>query len=235
MAPYAVAAEFEDEHGYEIFDVVPERLEVFCDLVERWLALKTKPNRDKRVAIYYYKGPGKNAMVASNMEVVPSLLNLLRTLRDAGYTVEDLPETEDAFWELIQAGGPVLGPYARGAFEEYVAKGDPALVSATQYAEWTGEHLEPAMREAVAAAYGPAPGEYMTVGGGGGHGGGGGAATTLPSRSPACGSATWWSCRSRCRGWGTTRSASCTGRSRRRRIPTWRRTCGRGARSRPTP
>ena len=60
----------------------------------------------------------------------------------------------------------MLGPYARGDFEEYVAEGDPALVSAAQYAEWTGEHLEPAMREAVAAAYGPAPGEYMTVGGG---------------------------------------------------------------------
>ncbi len=166
VAPYAVAADFEDEHGYEIFDVMPERLETFCDLVERWLALKTTPNRDKRVAIYYYKGPGKNAMRASNMEVVPSLLNLLRTLRDAGYTVEGLPETEDEFWELVQAQGPVLGPYARGAFEEYAAKGDPALVPAAQYAEWAGEHLEPAMREAVAAAYGPAPGEYMTVGGG---------------------------------------------------------------------
>ena len=166
VAPYAVAAEFEDEYGYEIFDVMPERLETFGDLVERWLALKATPNRDKRVAIYYYKGPGKNAMTASNMEVVPSLLNLLRTMRDAGYTVEGLPETEDEFWELIQAKGPVLGPYARGDFEEYVAEGDPALVSAAQYAEWTGEHLEPAMREAVAAAYGPAPGEYMTVGGG---------------------------------------------------------------------
>ena len=166
VAPYAVAAQFEDEYGYEIFDAIPERLDTFCDLIERWLALKATPNRDKRVAIYYYKGPGKNAMTASNMEVVPSLLNLLRTLRDAGYTVEGLPATEGEFSALIQSQGPVLGPYARGAFDEYVAEGDPALVSAAQYAEWTGEHLEPAMREAVDAAYGPAPGEYMTVGGG---------------------------------------------------------------------
>ena len=163
VAPYAVAAQFEDEHGYEIFDAIPRRLDTFCDLIERWLALKTTPNRDKRVAIYYYKGPGKNAMTASNMEVVPSLLNLLRTLRDAGYTVEDLPETEEEFWQLVQARGPVLGPYARGAFEEYVARGDPALVSAEQYAEWIDEALEPAMRDAMAARHGPAPGEYMTV------------------------------------------------------------------------
>ena len=164
IAPYAVAAQFTDADGYEIFDALPTRLETFTDLVERWLALKEKPNREKRVAIYYYKGPGKNAMTAGGMEVAPSLLNLLRSLRDAGYAVEGLPETDDEFQDLIQRKGPVLGPYARGLFEEYVANGDPALVSAGDYAEWMAEDLEPAMREAVVQQYGPAPGEYMTVG-----------------------------------------------------------------------
>ena len=130
VAPYSVAAQFTDADGYEIFDALPERLDTFCDLVEGWLTLKAKPNRDKRVAIYYYKGPGKNAMNAGSMEVAPSLLNLLRSLRDAGYTVEGLPETDDEFWDLVQTKGPVLGPYARGAFEEFVAAGDPALVPA---------------------------------------------------------------------------------------------------------
>ena len=166
VAPYAVAAQFTDADGYEIFDALPERLDTFCDLVERWLALKAKPNRDKRVAIYYYKGPGKNAMNAGSMEVAPSLLNLLRSLRDAGYTVDGLPETDDEFWELVQAKGPVLGPYARGAFEEFLAAGDPALVPAGEYAAWLEADLEPGMRDAVVEQYGPAPGEYMTVGDG---------------------------------------------------------------------
>ena len=164
FAPYAVAAQFTDADGYEIFDALPERLETFCDLVEGWLELKAKPNRDKRVAIYYYKGPGKNAMNAGSLEVAPSLLNLLRALRDAGYTVEGLPETDDEFWALVQAKGPVMGPYARGAFEEYVATGDPALVPAAEYAAWVEADLEPGMRDAVVEQYGPAPGEYMTVG-----------------------------------------------------------------------
>ena len=166
VAPYAVAAQFTDADGYEIFDALPERLDTFCDLVEGWLALKAKPNRDKRVAIYYYKGPGKNAMNAGSMEVAPSLLNLLRSLRDAGYTVDGLPETDDEFWELVQAKGPVLGPYARGAFEEFLAAGDPALVPAGEYAAWLEADLEPGMRDAVVEQYGPAPGEYMTVGDG---------------------------------------------------------------------
>ena len=166
VAPYAVAAQFTDADGYEIFDALRERLETFCDLVERWLALKAKPNRDKRVAIYYYKGPGRNAMTAGSMEVAPSLLNLLRALRDAGYTVEGLPETDDEFQEIIQTKGPVLGPYARGAFERYLASGDPALVPAGDYAAWLERDLDPAMRDAVVERYGPAPGEYMTVGDG---------------------------------------------------------------------
>ena len=164
VAPYSVAAQFTDADGYEIFDALPERLDTFCDLVERWLALKAKPNRDKRVAIYYYKGPGKNAMNAGSMEVAPSLLNLLRSLRDAGYSVDGLPETDDEFWELVQTKGPVLGPYARGAFEEFLAAGDPALVPAGEYAAWVEADLEPGMRDAVVEQYGPAPGEYMTVG-----------------------------------------------------------------------
>lgn len=166
VAPYAVAAQFTDADGYEIFDALPERLDTFCDLIERWLTLKTKPNRDKRVAVYYYKGPGRNAMTASDMEVAPSLLNLLRSLRDAGYTVDGLPETEEEFWRLIQTKGPVLGPYARGAFEEYLAAGDPALVPAGEYAAWLEADLAPDVRDAVVARYGPAPGEYMTVGDG---------------------------------------------------------------------
>ena len=166
VAPYAVAAQFTDADGYEIFDALPERLDTFCDLIERWLALKAKPNRDKRVAIYYYKGPGKNAMTAGSLEVAPSLLNLLRSLRDAGYTVDGLPETDEEFRELVQTKGAVLGPYARGAFEEYVAAGDPALVPTAEYAAWVEADLEPDMRDAVVEQYGPAPGEYMTVGDG---------------------------------------------------------------------
>ena len=33
-----------------------------------------KPEKDKKIAIFYYKGPGQNALSAGGMEVVPSLL-----------------------------------------------------------------------------------------------------------------------------------------------------------------
>ena len=45
-----------------------------------------------------------------------------------------------------------------------MATGDPALVPAGEYAAWVEADLEPGMRDAVVEQYGPAPGEYMTVG-----------------------------------------------------------------------
>lgn len=43
------------------------------------------------MAIYYYKGPGQNALTAAGMEVAPSLYNLLVRMKREGYRIEHLP------------------------------------------------------------------------------------------------------------------------------------------------
>ena len=58
-----------------------------------YVALQRKPNRDKKVAIFYFKGPGQNALVAEGMEVAPSLYNLLVRLKNEGYNVGNLPSS----------------------------------------------------------------------------------------------------------------------------------------------
>ena len=74
---YALFAQYKDEEGVRHSFAVPERLETFVGTVKNYLALKTKPNGEKRVAIYYFKGPGQHAMTAGGMEVAPSLYHLL--------------------------------------------------------------------------------------------------------------------------------------------------------------
>ena len=50
----------------------------FVETVNNYIKLQNKPNNEKRVAIYYYKGPGQNAMAAAgNGTLSPSLYNLL--------------------------------------------------------------------------------------------------------------------------------------------------------------
>lgn len=161
IVPYTIAAQFPDKRGFQTFRAIPDRLEKFADLVDKWQTLKAKSNADKKLAIYYYKGPGQAALTAGDMEVAASLFNTLKYLRSQGYRVDGLPATLEAFTALLQRQGPVLLPYAKGNIKEFLSTGDPALVPAADYAQWLADDLRPEMRAAVEAAFGPAPGDFM--------------------------------------------------------------------------
>ncbi|MBI9055779.1 MAG: cobaltochelatase subunit CobN [Bacteroidales bacterium] len=163
VAPYAIVAKFKGESGNLIFDAIPNRTDNFCEITANWLKLQTKSKAKKKVAIYYFKGPGKNSLVAANMEVIPSLYNTLKSLQKQGYNVSGLPNTKGKFEKLIMKKGPVLGTYALGAFDEYLKTGDPALVEKGIYENWCKEELPEDLYQAVTERYGEAPGKYMNV------------------------------------------------------------------------
>lgn len=163
ITPYAVIAQFEDERGFKIFKAIPGRMEKFADMAAKFIRLKKMENKDKKVAIYYYKGPGLNAMVAANMEIIPSMYKLLQQLKASGYTVDNMPASEEELEALIQKKGPVLGPYALGTFDKYVKQGDPALVSSQEYMDWANNDLQPEMIQEMKDKYGAFPGSYMNV------------------------------------------------------------------------
>ncbi|MBV8255999.1 MAG: cobaltochelatase subunit CobN [Chitinophaga sp.] len=161
VAPYAIVAQYKDENGYDVFRAIPERLKCFTDLVSRWLVLKHKPNRDKKIAIYYFKGPGLSSLVAGNLEVVPSLYNTLLHLQQQGYTVDNLPANAAALNALLQQNGSVLNPYAEGNLRKFYREGDPAWIDAPTYEKWATADLEPGAWQAVKEKYGRPPGNYM--------------------------------------------------------------------------
>lgn len=150
-----------DGEGLQQVHAIPERLERFVETVNRHIALQRKPNSDKRIAIYYYKGPGQHVLTASGMEVVPSLYNLLVRLRGEGYRVEHLPATPEALAALIQRQGALFNAYAHGAKAEFLKNGQPALISSEEYAAWTSEAVRPALMEEVRALDGEFPGSYL--------------------------------------------------------------------------
>ncbi|WP_417016212.1 cobaltochelatase subunit CobN [Alistipes sp.] len=151
-----------DGEGLQQVCAIPERLERFVETVNRHIALQRMPNSEKRVAIYYYKGPGQNALTASGMEVTPSLYNLLVRLRSEGYRVEHLPSTPEGLASLIQQQGAVFNDYAHGAKAEFLKKGQPALISFEEYASWTAEAIPAERMEEVVALDGPFPGHYLS-------------------------------------------------------------------------
>ncbi len=162
IEPFAVSAEYPDERGLMVSMPIENRMDTFVSRVDNWLKLKNIPNNEKRVAIFYFKGPGRNSLVASGMEVAESLLNVLRYLKEQGYDTGVLPETVKEFENRIQNEGPVLGPYARGEFERYLEHGQPELIRTRDYLSWVQESLMPEMYQQVEAEYGPAPGNYLS-------------------------------------------------------------------------
>ena len=116
IVPYAIAAKYADEYGYQIFKPIPERMEKFTRMVRQWVDLKTLPNAEKKLAIYYYKGPGKNAMTAGGLEVADSLYNTLLVLRDAGYSIRGLPDDLEGFKQLIQPARAGTGAIRGGRY-----------------------------------------------------------------------------------------------------------------------
>ncbi|OZI31863.1 hypothetical protein CAL29_28805 [Bordetella genomosp. 10] len=164
IAPMVIAAQERDEHGFKVFRALPRRLERYAARVRNTVALRAMANADKKLAIYYYKGPGQSALTAGDLEVVPSLYALLRHLRAQGYRVDGLPDTEAGFARLLQERGPNIGPYAKGDFADFARHADPAAVSAAQLRQWCGASLAQVLCDQAAQRYGPAPGDYLRIG-----------------------------------------------------------------------
>lgn len=163
IRPYVVFGQRINKEGLQEVYGIPDRMESFVESVLGYVNLKNKKNSSKRIAIFYFKGPGQNALTASGMEVVPSLYNLLVRLKNEGYNVGKLPANPQELAKMIQAQGAVFGTYAEGAYTQFLQSGHPALVTAHQFAEWTQKALSKKMIKEMNQLYGSFPGKYMAT------------------------------------------------------------------------
>ena len=163
IRPYVVFGQRINKDGLQEVYGIPDRMESFVESVQGYVNLKNKQNGNKRIAIFYFKGPGQNALTASGMEVVPSLYNLLVRLRNEGYNVGKLPANAEELGKMIQAQGSVFGTYAEGAYTKFLNSGHPALVTAQQFADWTQKTLSKKMVAEMNQLYGSFPGKYMAT------------------------------------------------------------------------
>ena len=163
IRPYVLFGHYLDDDGLQQAFAIPERLEKFVETVNNHIELQSKPNSEKRIAIYYYKGPGQNALTAAGMEVAPSLYNLLVRLKSEGYRVENMPASADELNMLIQRQGSVYNAYANGAKTDFLRNGNPELISVEAYNEWTAKSVRPQLMADVVALDGEFPGSYIST------------------------------------------------------------------------
>lgn len=161
IRPFVLFAIREGKDGLPEAYTIPERLATFVKAVNKHLALKTISNKDKKVAIVYFKGPGSNALTASGLEVVPSLYNLLVKMREEGYTVKDLPASAEGLDALIQRSGSVFGTYAEGAQAKFLNEGQPQLITKRDFNTWTKALFTKEMHDEMLRVNGQYPGHYL--------------------------------------------------------------------------
>lgn len=134
---------------------VPDRVERVVGLALRQATLRRTPNAEKRIAFVLTNSTAKASRIgnAVGLDAPASLLRLLHALRDAGYTVEDLPPDGDTLMHaLIDRCS-----YDREVLTEDQLRNASARVPSAQYADWYAA-LAPESREKMERQWGPAPG-----------------------------------------------------------------------------
>jgi magnesium chelatase subunit H len=152
----------------------PEPIEDRCRRIARrlarWNRLQTLPRREVKLALVLFCFPPNkgNVGTAAELDVFPSLIQILRRLGQEGYTV-DLPPDADSLREMMISGqgavGSGQGPGASG-------QGSGAGVSAAAFCPTAVGHrmsvseynrLCPYARE-IEQEWGPAPGQLNSDG-----------------------------------------------------------------------
>ncbi len=155
----ALFAQRKDKNGLLQPYAIPERLHTFMQTLDHYISLRTKPNSRKRVALVYFKGPGQASLVASGMDVVPSLYNVLSRLKAEGYNLSGLPATVSDFAQQIKLRGMLFNSFAAGDAEKFMRTGHPQLVTKKQYDAWAAQSLRKEKVAEVDKAFGKFPGD----------------------------------------------------------------------------
>jgi len=152
--------------GYRIHQPEKERIAHMADRVLAWLALRSKSNQEKRIAvIYYHKSLGGGDLTRGSpsgafLDGPESLYRFLLAMRDAGYKVDPMPKNAEELLQWMRQRGRNVGVWADGDKKKLVEEGDPILWPMASYRQWF-QKLPAKTQEEVLTAHGSPPGVQM--------------------------------------------------------------------------
>ncbi|BDC36556.1 MAG: magnesium chelatase subunit H [Candidatus Methanoliparum thermophilum] len=135
---------------------IPDRLDRIAGRVEGWLRLRRKKNAEKRVAIILYNYPPDESGIgaAGCLNTIKSVEKVLRTLKDEGYTTDDLQNLDNLF---IDKGILNAGTWLS---KDVTAK-NSILIENDDYLKWL-ESLPERAKEELLERWGNPPGDILT-------------------------------------------------------------------------
>ena len=111
-----------------------DRVDLLARLAQAWARLRRVPNAEKRIALILANYPTKNARIgnAVGLDTPASVINLLHALREAGYSVGEVPPDGDTLiHQLIETCS-----YDREFLTDQQVEQAVGRVAADRYREW---------------------------------------------------------------------------------------------------
>ncbi|MGD6932696.1 MAG: cobaltochelatase subunit CobN [Candidatus Bathyarchaeia archaeon] len=145
------------------YEPMPERTTKLVHLAINWGKLRHIANSEKKVAIIFHNYPPRNDTIghAFGLDSSVSVMNILKGLKDEGYTLDALPESSQKLMDVIING---LTNDRRWASPKELSERALDKISGEQYTEWFNE-LPLDLTEKMGKDWGLQPGKVFTYDG----------------------------------------------------------------------
>ena len=147
---------------------VESRVRKLVRRLAKWVALKKKDNKDKKVVFMLNNNPCTSVEASvgggANLDTLESVARVMKAMQERGYTLEDIPESGDELIKTIM-GRKALSDFRWTTTGEIVNKGGALdLVSKELYESWFAE-LPEDLRTSIIENWGEPVGEGMVYNG----------------------------------------------------------------------
>jgi len=146
--------------GKAVYDTAPikEHVEFFVKRIKAWMNLRTKQNKDKKIAIIYWNHPpGKQNVGASYLNVFRSIEGILKRMSEEGYNTGKSFPTEEEIKTLVLKSGCNTCSFVPGGIEDLLRSGGVIRWPLQDYLKFYNG-LNPEYRKKVEEQWGK-PGE----------------------------------------------------------------------------
>ncbi|MBW4619654.1 MAG: cobaltochelatase subunit CobN [Cyanosarcina radialis HA8281-LM2] len=89
-----------------VYEPVSDRIAFIADLAANWMKLQQTPPEERRIALILANYPNRDGRLANGvgLDTPASCIEILKALQQAGYRVEDIPQTGDELIWRLTAG-----------------------------------------------------------------------------------------------------------------------------------
>ncbi|MBP0004170.1 MAG: cobaltochelatase subunit CobN [Cyanobacteria bacterium SBC] len=88
------------------YEPIEDRIHFVAELTKRWVELRQTPPEQQRIGLILANYPNKDARLANGvgLDTPASTVEILKALKQSGYTIGDIPENSDNLIDLLTSG-----------------------------------------------------------------------------------------------------------------------------------